>query len=75
LCQQQILKNRGVLSPEEIHRLASKTQPENGVKSGEAPACHSDTADDEAARKVQSDQLVSLDTSEVTNVPRHDSVI
>jgi phosphomethylpyrimidine synthase len=50
--QQEILAKRGVLSPEEVHRLASKTRKAVGADHGKA-ACHSDVADDEAARRVQ----------------------
>jgi phosphomethylpyrimidine synthase len=61
--QKQILEQRGVLSPTEIHRLAAKTR---GTMQGEedAPAaCHSDLVDDDSARKLQEQQLpvVELD--------------
>jgi len=61
--QKQILEQRGVLSPEEIHRLAAKTQ---GTMQGpdDAPAaCHSDLVDDNSARQLQQQQLpvVQLD--------------
>jgi phosphomethylpyrimidine synthase len=47
--QQEILEKRGVLSPEEIHRLAHK---------GEKSACHSDLVEDgEDAKKVQDELL------------------
>ncbi|MEE2907459.1 MAG: phosphomethylpyrimidine synthase ThiC [Planctomycetota bacterium] len=76
--QQAILEQRGVLDPEEIHRLASKTRHATGsTQSG--PACHSDHVDGEEAREIQSqmgiEKLVSLDTSEVTNLPKGDSLI
>ena len=51
--QQEILEKRGVLSPEEIHRLASKTRATMGVKKGEQAACHSDSADDAEAQALQ----------------------
>ena len=77
--QQQILAQRGVLDPAEIHRLASKARSRTAGDSKEAPACHSEQSDAEAAREIQAqqgvEQLVSLDTSEVTNIPKHDSVI
>ena len=50
--QQEILEKRGVLSPEEIHRLASKTRKGVGADKGKA-ACHSDVADAEVAKDVQ----------------------
>ena len=55
--QKQILEQRGVLSPDEIHKLAAKTQ---GTMQGEtdAPApCHSDLTDDTDARQLQEQQL------------------
>lgn len=53
--QQEILEKRGVLSPEEIHRLAAKTKK---VMNGEAEkaACHSDYVDPEKARELQEKQ-------------------
>src|SRR5690606_12531833 len=56
--QQEILRQRGNLSPEEIHKLASKTRKAVGagkVVEGKA-ACHSDSVDPEAAKQ----QRVSL---------------
>ncbi len=50
--QARILEQRGVLSPDEIHRLAAKTKGAVHADEGKA-ACHSDVADDEAAKKVQ----------------------
>ncbi len=50
--QQDILKKRGVLSPEEIHRLASKTRRSVGAEGGKA-ACHSDLADSQTAQQIQ----------------------
>ncbi len=57
--QQDILKKRGVLSPEEIHRLASKTRRSVGAEGGKA-ACHSDLADSQTAQQIQ---LVRLEGS------------
>lgn len=54
--QKEILEKRGVLSPEEIHRLASKTRKTMGGEEGQA-ACHSETTD---ARKAQLLQIVEL---------------
>src|SRR5437762_1256254 len=52
--QQEILARRGVLSPEEIHRLASKTKKAVGAEAGKA-SCHSDYVDPEEAKRVQRD--------------------
>jgi len=54
--QREILAQRGVLSPEEIHRLASKTQKGMGHE-GRRAACHSELVDDEAAQRIQSERL------------------
>jgi phosphomethylpyrimidine synthase len=51
--QREILERRGVLSPEEIHRLASKTRQAMGADPGQKAACHSDSADDLKARRLQ----------------------
>ncbi len=58
--QREILEQRGVLSPDEIHRLASKTKQAVGIEAGERPDCHSDYAPSEEARKFQSEKLVTL---------------
>jgi phosphomethylpyrimidine synthase len=50
--QQEILEKRGVLSPEEIHRLASKTHKGVGAEDGKA-ACHSDVAEKVEAQNIQ----------------------
>jgi len=50
--QVAILQQRGVLSPDEIHRLAAKTRDLVRADEGKA-ACHSDLADDRAARELQ----------------------
>jgi phosphomethylpyrimidine synthase len=50
--QREVLERRGVLSPEELHRLASKTRKAVGAESGKA-ACHSDVAGAEEARRLQ----------------------
>ena len=47
-----ILQQRGVLSPEEIHRLASKTKKGMQADDGQA-ACHSDVADSDRAQVLQ----------------------
>jgi phosphomethylpyrimidine synthase len=50
--QQSILEKRGVLSPDEIHRLASKTRKSMEAEEHKA-SCHSDFVDADAARRIQ----------------------
>ena len=57
--QRAVLERRGVLSPDEIHRLASKTRKAVLAEPGTKAACHSDVATASAARDVQ-DTLVQL---------------
>jgi len=57
--QQEILRTRGHLSPEDIHRLASKTQ--TAVAGEQKAACHSDLARSETeALRVQEEKLLQL---------------
>ncbi len=57
--QREILEKRGVLSPSEIHRLASKTRKAvQGEK--DRAACHSDYADASEAERIQQERLVQL---------------
>ena len=58
--QQRILEQRGVLSPDEIHRLAGKTKRAVGVASGEKADCHSDIAPPETAQRIQDERLVQI---------------
>lgn len=58
--QKEILQKRGVLSPDEIHRLASKTKKSMGADSGQA-ACHSEVSDSEKAQLLQ---VVELNTND-----------
>jgi phosphomethylpyrimidine synthase len=51
--QQAILERRGVLSPAELHRLASKTRSAMHGEVGSKAACHSDHVDDEKAQRLQ----------------------
>ncbi len=51
--QRAILEQRGVLSPEEIHRLASKTREAVGAAPGAKASCHSDYVDDDEAARLQ----------------------
>ncbi|HMR73655.1 MAG TPA: phosphomethylpyrimidine synthase ThiC [Polyangiaceae bacterium] len=57
--QRRVLKQRGVLSPEEIHKLASKTRSAVGAKQGEKANCHSDYVDPDAAQRLQQ-QLIPI---------------
>jgi phosphomethylpyrimidine synthase len=78
--QQEILAKRGVLSPEEIHKLASKAKQALGVKEGEKASCHSDYVDPEAAktlieRKAGREVLVPLDVRPALGIAKEDRVV
>ena len=62
--QLAVLEKRGVLSPDEIHKLANKTKQAVGAEETKA-SCHSDYVDDEQARQIQVErvQLVELTAS------------
>ena len=60
--QREILEKRGVLSPEEIHKLANKTRKKVGGEAQKA-SCHSDLAPPEAALEIQGSELVQLTPS------------
>ena len=77
--QQEILAKRGVLSPDEIHRLASKTKKAVGADAGKA-GCHSDYVDPEAAkslieRKTGREVLVPLDVRPALGIAKEDRVV
>jgi len=55
--QRAILEKRGVLTPEEIHRLAGKTRRAMGAGRGHRASCHSDVASDDQAHELQSHEL------------------
>ena len=58
--QREILEQRGVLDPAEIHRLASKTRRAmTGGESGKA-SCHSDYVAAPTARQLQEERLVPI---------------
>lgn len=61
--QREILEKRGVLSPEEIHKLASKTKRAVGGEEGKA-SCHSDYVDPSSAQQIQEEKLVQLRTKQ-----------
>ncbi len=58
--QQQVLENRGILSPEQIHKLASKTQTAMHAESQKA-TCHSDHVDTDEAKRMQDSLLPVVD--------------
>ena len=51
--QREILQRRGVLSPEQIQRLAAKTRKAMGAEGGAKASCHSDRTDREQAEALQ----------------------
>ncbi|MFP8876677.1 MAG: phosphomethylpyrimidine synthase ThiC, partial [Myxococcota bacterium] len=55
--QRDILEKRGVLDGEELQRLAGKTRRGMKAQPGERASCHSDVADDEDARVLQTQKL------------------
>jgi len=55
--QRAVLERRGVLSPEEIHRLANKTRKAVLAEPGNKAACHSDVASPSSARDMQGDLI------------------
>ncbi len=57
--QRRILQQRGVLSPEEIHKLAGKTRDALGAEQGHKATCHSDYVDPDAAQQLQQ-KLVNI---------------
>ena len=60
--QKEILEKRGVLSPDEIHKLASKTKKVVGADAGKAD-CHSDYVDEQTAKQIhQESEFVELDS-------------
>ncbi len=56
--QREILEKRGVLSPEEVHRLATKTKKEMGADHAKA-SCHSDYVPSVEAQQLQ-EELVRI---------------
>jgi phosphomethylpyrimidine synthase len=57
--QQRVLEQRGVLSPVEIHKLASKTKKAVDAEVGKG-ICHSDFVEPDTAQRIQKDRLVQL---------------
>jgi phosphomethylpyrimidine synthase len=60
--QREILEQRGVLPPEEIHRLATKTRRAVGAQEGAKASCHSDVVEPVTAKQLQKERLVELRT-------------
>jgi phosphomethylpyrimidine synthase len=60
--QLAVLEKRGVLSPDEIHKLANKTKKAVGAESTKA-SCHSDYVDDEQAKQIQGERLELVELS------------
>ena len=76
--QQEILNKRGVLSPEEIHKLASKTKKAVGADEGKAN-CHSDYVDPETAKHVHAEKvgatLVQIDIRPALGIAKEDRLV
>jgi phosphomethylpyrimidine synthase len=75
--QQEILAKRGVLSPEEIHKLASKTKRAVGADAGKAN-CHSDYVDPDTAKGLQLERgavVVQLDVRPALGIAKEDRVV
>ncbi|MDQ3036338.1 MAG: phosphomethylpyrimidine synthase ThiC [Myxococcota bacterium] len=60
--QQRVLEQRGVLSPAEIHKLATKTKKAVDAEVGKG-VCHSDFVEPDTAQRIQKDRLVQIRTS------------
>ena len=80
--QKEILEKRGVLSPDAIHRLASKTKSamsdtddSDASLDANKLTCHSDYLDADEAKELQQDQLVQLDVRPAVGLSKEDSVI
>ncbi|MBK9188060.1 MAG: phosphomethylpyrimidine synthase [Phycisphaerales bacterium] len=78
--QQEILAKRGVLSPDEIHKLASKTKKAVGAdKQGEKATCHSDYVDPEEAKRLHREKtgavVVQVDVRPALGIAKEDRVV
>ncbi len=77
--QQEILRQRGVLSPAEIHELAAKTRKAVGPLNNRKAACHSDLAEADEAKRIQEKELtgkvVKLNTAPAHNIASEDRII
>jgi len=76
--QREILEQRGYLKPEEIHKLASKAKKAldeaGAVDDDGKAACHSDYADPDEAKRVQS-ELVQLNTAPAHGISSDDRLV
>ncbi|MFT7579863.1 MAG: phosphomethylpyrimidine synthase [Myxococcota bacterium] len=61
--QRSVLEARGVLTPEEIHKLAAKTKSAVGVQAETKATCHSDVAESETAHALQAERLGDVNTA------------
>ncbi|MCH2186631.1 phosphomethylpyrimidine synthase ThiC [Myxococcota bacterium] len=66
--QKRILQTRGVLDPQELHRLASKTRSAMTSEGGRA-ACHSELRDGEEAQSIQKEKALGEVTGEAIEDP------
>ncbi len=81
--QQEILAKRGVLAPEEIHRLASKVKRGMSAAAAGRPgdaaegrlSCHSDYVDPDSARRIQAQTLVQVDVRPALGIGKEDRVV
>ncbi len=81
--QQEVLAKRGVLSPEEIHRLASKTRramsetarQRDSETGKEKLSCHSDYVDPDTAKGLQREAVVQVDVRPALGIAKEDRVI
>jgi phosphomethylpyrimidine synthase len=76
--QQEILEKRGVLSPDEIHKLAAKKKGAASSERAEDAAklsCHSDFVDSETAKKLQREVLVQVDVRPALGIGKEDRVV
>jgi phosphomethylpyrimidine synthase len=74
--QAEILEKRGVLSPDEIHKLASKTKGKVAKTDEGKASCHSDYVDPEEAKKMQgAEKLVQVDIRPALGLSKTTSII
>ncbi len=81
--QQEILNKRGVLSPDEIHKLASKTKKAmaTSTRPGDdaKASCHSDYVDPETAKQLHKQKtgavVVQLDVRPALGIAKEDRVV
>jgi len=72
--QARILESRGVLAPEEIHKLANKTKKAVGADAAKA-SCHSDYVDPETAKQMQGGVMVQVDVRPALGIAKEDRVV